>query len=102
MRSLDQSASTSGLIKLYRATGDIRAYGAEVKFLAQLFEFAGDHSSPSRSLADLDLAIWETSFGSLSKAKDRYRQVIGRNKSESDSASLQIASMGIGLGFIAY
>ena len=30
VRSLDQSASISGLIKLYRATGDIRAYGAEV------------------------------------------------------------------------
>ena len=103
VRSLDQSASISGLIKLYRATGDIRAYGAEVKFLAQLFEFAGDHSSPSRSLADLDLAVWETRFGSLSEAKDRYRQVIGRNKSEIDSASLQIASIGaLGLGFIAY
>ncbi len=103
VRSLDQSASISGLIKLYRATGDIRAYGAEVKFLAQLFEFAGDHSSPSRSLADLDLAVWETSFGSLSEAKDRYRQVIGRNKSGNDNASLQIASIGaLGLGFIAY
>ena len=103
VRSLDQSAAIRGLIKLYRATGDNRAYGAEVKFLAQLFEFAGDHSSPSRSLADLDLAVWETSFGSLSEAKDRYRQVIGRNVSKNDSASLQIASIGaLGLGFIAY
>ena len=103
VRSLDQSASISGLIKLYRATGDIRAYGAEVKFLARLFEFAGDRSSPSRSLADLDLAVWETSFGSLSEAKDRYQQVIGRTKSGNDSASLQIASIGaLGLGFVAY
>ena len=103
VRSLDQSASIRGLIKLYRATGDIRAYGAEVKFLAQLFEFAGDRSSPSRSLADLDLAVWETSFGSLGEAKDRYRQIIGRTKSGNDSASLQIASIGaLGLGFVAY
>ena len=103
VRSLDQSASISGLIKLYRAIGNIRAYGTEVKFLSQLFEFAGDDLSPSRSLADLDLAVWETRFGSLSEAKDRYRQIIGRTKAGNDSASLQIASIGaLGLGFVAY
>ena len=54
-------------------------------------------------MADLDLAVWETSFGSLSEAKDRYRQVIGRTKFGNDSASRQIASIGaLGLGFVAY
>ena len=103
VRSLDQSASISGLIKLYRVTGDVRAYGTEVKFLAQLYEFAGDDSSPARALTDLDVAVWETSFGSLREAKDRYRQVIRRTKSGNDNASLQIASIGaLGLGFVAY
>lgn len=103
VRSLDQSASISGLIKLYQVTGDVRAYGTEVKFLAQLYEFAGDDSSPARALTDLDVAVWETSFGSLREAKDRYRQVIRRTKSGNDNASLQIASIGaLGLGFVAY